>query len=42
MLRLGVGLPAFMQLLGHKDVRMTLRYYKLLSKTCNANFTAPA
>ncbi|SRR6266699_1229119 len=42
MLRLGVGLPAFMQLLGHKDVRMTLRYYKSLSKTCNANFTAPA
>jgi len=27
MLRLGVSLPALMQLLGHKDIRMTLRYY---------------
>jgi site-specific recombinase XerD len=26
MIRLGVGLPALMQLLGHKDIRMTLRY----------------
>src|SRR6516225_3867495 len=26
MLRLGVGLPSLMQLLGHKDIRMTLRY----------------
>ena len=26
MLRLGVSLPALMQLLGHKDIRMTLRY----------------
>ena len=25
MLRLGVSLPALMQLLGHKDIRMTLR-----------------
>jgi len=27
MLRLGVSLPALMQLLGHKDIRMTLLYY---------------
>ena len=26
MLRLGRGLPALMQLLGHKDIPMTLRY----------------
>jgi hypothetical protein len=26
MIRLGVSLPALMQLLGHKDIRMTLRY----------------
>ena len=38
MLRLGVSLPALMQLLGHKDIRMTLRY----KKTCGANFTTPA
>jgi hypothetical protein len=25
--RLGVSLPALMQMLGHKDIRMTLRYY---------------
>ena len=29
MLQLGVSLPALMQLLGHKDIRMTLRYYLL-------------
>jgi site-specific recombinase XerD len=27
MMRLGVSLPALMQLLGHTDIRMTLRYY---------------
>jgi integrase len=27
MVRLGVSLPALMQMLGHKDIRMTLRYY---------------
>ena len=26
MIRLGVSLPALMQLLGHKDIRMTMRY----------------
>jgi site-specific recombinase XerD len=29
MLRLGVSLPALMQLLGHKDIRMTLRYLQV-------------
>jgi site-specific recombinase XerD len=29
MVRLGVSLPALMQLLGHKDVRMTLRYVQV-------------
>ena len=29
MLRLGVSLPALMQLLGHKDIRMTMRYVEV-------------
>jgi integrase len=29
MLRLGVSLPALMHLLGHKDIRMTLRYVQI-------------
>ena len=29
MVRLGVSLPALMQLLGHKDIRMTLRYVQV-------------
>ena len=29
MLRLGVSLPALMRLLGHKDIRMTLRYVEV-------------
>jgi site-specific recombinase XerD len=29
MVRLGVSLPALMQLLGHKDIRMTMRYVKV-------------
>jgi site-specific recombinase XerD len=29
MVRLGVNLPALMQLLGHKDIRMTLRYVQV-------------
>jgi site-specific recombinase XerD len=29
MLRLGVSLPALMQLLGHQDIRMTLRYVQV-------------
>ena len=29
MIRLGMSLPALMQLLGHKDIRMTLRYVQI-------------
>jgi site-specific recombinase XerD len=29
MLRLGISLPALMQLLGHKDIRMTMRYLEV-------------
>jgi site-specific recombinase XerD len=29
MVRLGVSLPALMQMLGHKDIRMTLRYVEI-------------
>jgi site-specific recombinase XerD len=29
MVRLGVSLPALMQLLGHKDIRMTMRYVQI-------------
>ena len=29
MVRLGISLPALMQLLGHKDIRMTLRYVQV-------------
>jgi hypothetical protein len=29
MIRLGVSLPVLMQLLGHKDIRMTMRYVKV-------------
>ena len=29
MLRCGIGLPALMQLMGHKDIRMTLRYLQI-------------
>lgn len=29
MIRLGVSLPALMQLLGHRDIRMTLRYVQI-------------
>jgi hypothetical protein len=29
MIRLGMSLPALMQMLGHKDIRMTLRYVQI-------------
>ena len=29
MIRLGISLPALMQLLGHKDIRMTMRYVQV-------------
>jgi site-specific recombinase XerD len=38
MLRLGVSLPALMQLLGHKDIRMTLRYVLVTQQDLQRDF----
>jgi site-specific recombinase XerD len=38
MLRLGVSLPALMRLLGHKDVRMTLRYVQVTQQDLQREF----
>lgn len=38
MLRLGVSLPALMQLLGHKDIRMTLRYLQVTQQDLQQEF----
>ena len=38
MLRLGVSLPALMQLLGHKDIRMTLRYLEVTQQDVQREF----
>jgi site-specific recombinase XerD len=38
MLRLGGSLPALMQLLGHKDVRMTLRYVQVTQQDLQREF----
>jgi len=38
MLRLGVSLPALMQLLGHKDIRMTLRYLQVTQPDLQREF----
>jgi len=38
MLRLGVSLPAPMQLLGHKDIRMTLRYVRVTQQDLQREF----
>ena len=38
MVRLGVSLPALMQLLGHKDVRMTLRYVQVTQQDLQREF----
>ena len=38
MLRLGVSLPALMQLLGHKDIRMTLRYVEVTQQDLQREF----
>ena len=38
MLRLGVSLPALMQLLGHKDIRMTLRYAQVTQQDLQREF----
>jgi site-specific recombinase XerD len=40
MLRLGVSLPALMQLLGHKDIRMTLRYVQVTQHDLQREFHA--
>src|ERR1051325_3752271 len=41
MLRFGVSLPALMQLLGHKDIRMTLRYVQVTQQDLQRQFYAP-
>lgn len=38
MVRLGVSLPALMQLLGHKDIRMTLRYVQVTQQDLQREF----
>jgi site-specific recombinase XerD len=38
MLRLGVSLPALMQLLGHRDIRMTLRYVEVTQQDLQREF----
>ena len=38
MLRLGVSLPALMQLLGHKDIRMTLLYVQVTQQDLQQEF----
>lgn len=38
MLRCGVSLPALMQLLGHKDIRMTLRYVQVTQQDLQREF----
>ena len=40
MVRLGVGLPALMQLPGHKDIRMTLRYVEVVQLDLHREFYA--
>ena len=38
MLRLGVGLPALMQLLGHNDIAMTMRYLQVTQQDLQREF----
>lgn len=38
MLRLGVSLPALMHMLGHKDIRMTLRYVQVTQEDLQREF----
>jgi site-specific recombinase XerD len=38
MVRLGVSLPALMQILGHKDIRMTLRYAEVTQQDLQREF----
>ena len=38
LIRLGISLPALMQLLGHKDIRMTLRYVQVTQQDLQHQF----
>ena len=38
MIRLGVSLPALMKLLGHKDIRMTMRYVQVTQNDLQCEF----
>ncbi len=38
MVRLGVSLPALMQMLGHKDINMTLRYVEVVQLDLQREF----
>ena len=38
MLRLGVSLPSLMQILGHKDIRMTMRYVEVTQQDLHREF----
>jgi len=38
MLRLGVSLPALMEMLGHKDIRMTLLYVQVTQQDVQREF----
>jgi len=38
MVRLGVSLPALMQMLGHKDIRMTMRYVEVVQLDLQPEF----
>jgi hypothetical protein len=38
MIRLGVSLPAVMKLLGHKSIRMTLRYVQVTQRDLQREF----
>ena len=40
MIRLGISLPALKQLLGHKDIRMTLRYVQVTQQDLQREFHA--
>jgi hypothetical protein len=40
MLRFGISLPALMQLLGHRDIRMTLRYVQVTQQDLQRQFYA--
>jgi len=38
MVRLGVSLPALMQMMGHRDIRMTLRYVEVIQLDLQREF----